>query len=107
MARKKGRPPKSPSSHHSPTTNTIPKNLELEKLDEEDFEDIDDLSPKKAASILQKLDELRAKIKGKAVIEEEVEDSINKEEMTHKTPTKQADLIINEEQHRRASVWDS
>ncbi|KAK7274189.1 hypothetical protein RIF29_15268 [Crotalaria pallida] len=37
------------------------------------MEDIEDLSPKKAGSILKKLDELRAKIKGKAIVEEEGE----------------------------------
>ncbi|KAK7287554.1 hypothetical protein RIF29_00835 [Crotalaria pallida] len=49
MARKKGRPPKSPS----------PDLLYLE--------DIDALSPKKVASILRKLDALRSRIKGKAI----------------------------------------
>ncbi|KAK7260422.1 hypothetical protein RIF29_26453 [Crotalaria pallida] len=106
MARNKGHPPKSPSSHQSPPPNTIPKNVDLENLDEEDIEDIDDLSPKKAASILKKLDALRAKIKGKAVLEAEVE-GINNEELIHKTPTRQADLITNEEQPRRTSIWDS
>ncbi|KAK7273585.1 hypothetical protein RIF29_14641 [Crotalaria pallida] len=74
MARKKGRPPKSPSPHPSPktpNTTSIPKNLDLLNLDEDDMEDIEDLSPKKAGSILKKLDELRAKIKGKAIVEED------------------------------------
>ncbi|KAK7266556.1 hypothetical protein RIF29_19204 [Crotalaria pallida] len=66
MARKKGRPPKSPSPA-SPPISSIPKNLELEHLDDDDFEDIDALSPKKAASILRKLDALRSRIKGKAI----------------------------------------
>ncbi|KAK7259584.1 hypothetical protein RIF29_25193 [Crotalaria pallida] len=73
MARKKRKPPKSPTFHTSSPapSNAIPKNLELEHLDEDDFDDIDALSPKKAASILQKLDALRAKIKGKAVADDE------------------------------------
>ncbi|KAK7288459.1 hypothetical protein RIF29_01919 [Crotalaria pallida] len=70
MAKKKGRPPKSPSPHPSPTPNSIPKNLDLLNLDDEDLEDIEDLSPKKAGDILKKLDELRAKIKGKAIVVE-------------------------------------
>ncbi|KAK7251219.1 hypothetical protein RIF29_34223 [Crotalaria pallida] len=70
MARKKGRPPKSPSPLPSPTPNSIQKNLDLLNLDDEDMEDLEDLSPKKAGSILKKLDELRAKIKGKAIVEE-------------------------------------
>ncbi|KAK7251601.1 hypothetical protein RIF29_34943 [Crotalaria pallida] len=69
MAKKKGRPPKSPSPHNSSPPPSIPKNLDLEQLDDDDFEDIDNLSPKKAASILKKLDMLRSKIKGKAVVQ--------------------------------------
>ncbi|KAK7273808.1 hypothetical protein RIF29_14871 [Crotalaria pallida] len=46
---------------------SVPKNLDLEQLDDDDFEDIDALSPKKAASILKKLDLLRYRIKGKAI----------------------------------------
>ncbi|KAK7282014.1 hypothetical protein RIF29_10478 [Crotalaria pallida] len=66
MARKKGRPPKSPSPAATPIS-SIPKNLDLENLDDEDHEDIDALSPKKASSILRKLDALRSRIKGKAI----------------------------------------
>ncbi|KAK7281672.1 hypothetical protein RIF29_09864 [Crotalaria pallida] len=69
MAKKKGRPPKSPSPHNSSPLPSIPKNLDFEQLDDDDFEDIDNLSPKKAASILKKLDMLRSKIKGKAVVQ--------------------------------------
>ncbi|KAK7273614.1 hypothetical protein RIF29_14672 [Crotalaria pallida] len=36
-------------------------------MDDKDFEDIDALSPKKAASILRKQDALRSRIKGKAI----------------------------------------
>ncbi|KAK7280829.1 hypothetical protein RIF29_08345 [Crotalaria pallida] len=73
MARKKGRPPKSPSSQTSSRSpsNALPKNIDLENLDEDDLEDIDALSPTKAASILQKLDALRAKIKGKAIVDDD------------------------------------
>ncbi|KAK7256706.1 hypothetical protein RIF29_30164 [Crotalaria pallida] len=79
MARKKGKPPKSPSSQTSSRSpsNSIPKNLDLETLDDDDLEDIDALSPTKAASILQKLDDLRAKLTGKAiVVESEVKEVI-------------------------------
>ncbi|KAK7281876.1 hypothetical protein RIF29_10220 [Crotalaria pallida] len=73
MARKKGRPPMSPSSQTSSRSpsNALPKNLDLENLDEDDLEDIDALSPTKAASILQKLDPLWAKIKGKAIVDDD------------------------------------
>ncbi|KAK7267347.1 hypothetical protein RIF29_20016 [Crotalaria pallida] len=111
MVRKKGRPPKSPSPHPSPTPNTIPKNIDLLNLDEEDMEDIEDLSPKKAGSILKKLDELRAKIKGKAIVEEEGE-GMNKELITlniitQNTSTQSPDPAFLGEQPRRASIWDS
>ncbi|KAK7287480.1 hypothetical protein RIF29_00760 [Crotalaria pallida] len=46
---------------------SVPKNLDLEQLDDDDFEDIDALSPKKAASIMKKLDLLRSRIKGKVI----------------------------------------
>ncbi|KAK7256702.1 hypothetical protein RIF29_30160 [Crotalaria pallida] len=74
MAKKKGRPPKSPVPHPSPTPTSVPKNLDLLNLDDEDLEDIEDLSPKKAGDILKKLDELRAKIKGKAIAVEAGDD---------------------------------
>ncbi|KAK7243537.1 hypothetical protein RIF29_38337 [Crotalaria pallida] len=111
MARKKGRPPKSPSPHPSPTPNTIPKNLDLLNLDDEDMEDIEDLSPKKAGSILKKLDELRAKIKGKAIVEEEGEgmdkDLITLNTTTQNTSTQNLDPTTIGEKPRRASIWDS
>ncbi|KAK7273616.1 hypothetical protein RIF29_14673 [Crotalaria pallida] len=95
MARKKGRPPKSPSSQTSSRSpsNAIPKNLDLENLDEDDLEDIDALSPTKAASILQKLDALRAKIKGKAVVDDN-DGNMN---------ASQADKNITSE--RRMDLW--
>ncbi|KAK7260016.1 hypothetical protein RIF29_25708 [Crotalaria pallida] len=72
MAKKKGRPPKSPSPHISSPTPSIPKNLDIEHLDDDNLEDIDNLSPKKAASILKKLDDLRSRIKVvKAVLQEQ------------------------------------
>ncbi|KAK7273632.1 hypothetical protein RIF29_14689 [Crotalaria pallida] len=111
MARKKGRPPKSPSPHPSPTPNSIPKNLDLLNLDDEDMEDLEDLSPKKAGSILKKLDELRAKIKGKAIVEETGE-GMDKELIALNTTTQNngnqdLDPKSSGEQPRRASIWDS
>ncbi|KAK7256591.1 hypothetical protein RIF29_30045 [Crotalaria pallida] len=111
MARKKGRPPKSPSPHPSPIPNTIPKNLDLLNLDDEDMEDKEDLIPKKVGSILKKLDELRAKIKGKAIVEEEGEgmdkDLITLNTTTQNTSTQNLDPTTIGEQPRRASIWDS
>ncbi|KAK7288545.1 hypothetical protein RIF29_02006 [Crotalaria pallida] len=102
MARKKGRPPKSPSQHlSSPSASTpptsIPKNLDLEHLDDEDFEDIDALSPKKATSILRKLDALRSRIKGKA-------NEGDKEGNTIADAPNQPDSIEKEISPKRASV---
>ncbi|KAK7250846.1 hypothetical protein RIF29_33572 [Crotalaria pallida] len=84
MAKKKGRPPKSPSPHLSSPPPSIPKNLDLEQLDEDDFEDIDNLSPKKAALILKKLDELRSRIKGKAATSPEEEVRVSQPEPVEK-----------------------
>ncbi|KAK7288603.1 hypothetical protein RIF29_02069 [Crotalaria pallida] len=100
MARKKGRPPKSPSTHLSTPTN-IPKNLDLDNLDDEDLEEIDDLSPKKAASILKKLDALRAKIKGKAF-----SDADNEDRPSEDLPGSPANNG-KEEVVRKASAWDT
>ncbi|KAK7273628.1 hypothetical protein RIF29_14685 [Crotalaria pallida] len=98
MAKKKGRPPKSPSpkpSPNTPNTNSIPKNLDLLNLDEDDMEDIEDLSPKKAGSILEKLDELHAKIKGKAIVEEEGE-GMNNDLVTLNTITEGTNNCVEE-----------
>ncbi|KAK7259798.1 hypothetical protein RIF29_25413 [Crotalaria pallida] len=64
--------------------------LDLTQLDEEDLEDIENLTPKKATELLRNLDVLREKIKGKAemkdVNHEEKSATKDKEEQQ---PTKQ------------------
>ncbi|KAK7266942.1 hypothetical protein RIF29_19604 [Crotalaria pallida] len=103
----KGRPPKSPSSHiSSPSSpsNAIPKNLDLEQLDEDDFEDIDALSPTKAASILQKLDALRAKITGKAIaVDGEAATQVVKEVMQSQCGDGDAESIVKETQEENGN----
>ncbi|KAK7289725.1 hypothetical protein RIF29_03592 [Crotalaria pallida] len=74
------------------------------QLDEDDFEDIDALSPTKAASILQKLDALRAKITGKAIAVDD--EGNNKEDQTSKNITKQIESTDNVEQPKRASIQE-
>ncbi|KAK7273347.1 hypothetical protein RIF29_14396 [Crotalaria pallida] len=76
MARKRGRPPKSPLSS-SKATNSASKGttsrtddalpIDFEALDDLD---LDNLSPKKQSQLLMLLDELKAKIKGKSANEE-------------------------------------
>ncbi|KAK7255774.1 hypothetical protein RIF29_29193 [Crotalaria pallida] len=75
MARKRGRPPKTPSSSGkkppSKPQDTIDDQprLDLNQLDEDDLEEIDNLTPKKAEALLKNLDLLREKIKGKTMQE--------------------------------------
>ncbi|KAK7281821.1 hypothetical protein RIF29_10121 [Crotalaria pallida] len=74
MARKKGRPPKTPSYsakktplHHKETDGDDSLS-DLAGLDAEDLDDINNLSPKKAALLLRNLDAIRAKLTGKAIL---------------------------------------
>ncbi|KAK7250901.1 hypothetical protein RIF29_33663 [Crotalaria pallida] len=70
MAKKKGRPPKTPSSsakkpqdtnndHEAPKENT---QRGLVQLDDDDLETLDSLSPTKAMALLKNLDALRGKV---------------------------------------------
>ncbi|KAK7273602.1 hypothetical protein RIF29_14658 [Crotalaria pallida] len=73
MAKKRGRPPKTPSSSKSKASSESPgsQKLDFTQLDEEDLTEIDSLSPKQAERLLKNLDVLREKIKGKAILEEQ------------------------------------
>ncbi|KAK7255772.1 hypothetical protein RIF29_29191 [Crotalaria pallida] len=68
MAKKRGRPPKTPSSSAKKTPTKPLDDLDeitqhsLMEIDDEDLEDIDSLSPKKAAALLKNIDVLREKI---------------------------------------------
>ncbi|KAK7281913.1 hypothetical protein RIF29_10288 [Crotalaria pallida] len=66
MAKKRGRPPKSPNP--TATTNIEPQKqgLDLQELDEEDMADIDGLSPKQADKLLRNLEVIRTKLQGKS-----------------------------------------
>ncbi|KAK7289712.1 hypothetical protein RIF29_03570 [Crotalaria pallida] len=99
MAKKRGRPPKTPTStsskDHSPSTHDSPgpQRLDLSQLDEEDMAEIDSLSPKQAERLLKNLDVLREKIKGKAVMEDQQKVPVNSQEnrMEHEEETMQRD----------------
>ncbi|KAK7267148.1 hypothetical protein RIF29_19812 [Crotalaria pallida] len=72
MGKKRGRPPKTPSfvikTDETDTTSPYgtPSKIDFSQLDEEDLEDIDNLSPKQVELWVQKIDILRAKIQEKA-----------------------------------------
>ncbi|KAK7267790.1 hypothetical protein RIF29_20469 [Crotalaria pallida] len=80
MARKRGRPPKTPSSSNKKTQEQQPHKedenfrVDLSLSDEETLEEIDNLSPKKAEVLLRNLETLRARIEGK-IQEKEKTDS--------------------------------
>ncbi|KAK7243648.1 hypothetical protein RIF29_38454 [Crotalaria pallida] len=70
MGRKRGRPPKTPSSSNkkSPSAEkeaVASSSVEFSLSDEEALEDIDSLTPKKAAELLQSIDLLRQKVQSK------------------------------------------
>ncbi|KAK7289878.1 hypothetical protein RIF29_03879 [Crotalaria pallida] len=71
MAKKRGRPPTTPSSLAKKTPSKTleepeqQKSLDFTQLDEEDLEDLENLTPKKAGELLKNLDMLREKFKEK------------------------------------------
>ncbi|KAK7267266.1 hypothetical protein RIF29_19933 [Crotalaria pallida] len=68
MARKRGRPPKSPGPYEIAHTDSQKHGLDLSELDEVDLADIDSLSPKQAEKLMKNLDLIREKLKGKATV---------------------------------------
>ncbi|KAK7255703.1 hypothetical protein RIF29_29122 [Crotalaria pallida] len=92
MGRKRGRPPKTPVSSSKTkddfdgNSSRSPEKVDLSQLEDDDLEDIDNLSPKQAELWIQKIDILRAKIKEKASNPEKHTPSINK------------DLLINDKE---------
>ncbi|KAK7273319.1 hypothetical protein RIF29_14368 [Crotalaria pallida] len=75
MARKRGRPPKTPSSSNNKSQEKQPLNddgnfcVDLSLSDEETLGEIDNLSPKKAEILLRNLETLRVRIEGKQWVE--------------------------------------
>ncbi|KAK7275572.1 hypothetical protein RIF29_16691 [Crotalaria pallida] len=74
MPKKRGRPPKStsPSTSKTPTRDVLSTQaLDMSQIDDDDFAEIDNLTPKQAKAWLKNLDVLREKIKGKSVVAED------------------------------------
>ncbi|KAK7273816.1 hypothetical protein RIF29_14879 [Crotalaria pallida] len=75
MAKRRGRPPKSPTSSAKKATNDpddddgTRRKLDVTLIDDEDLEEIDNLTPKKAEMLLKNLDLLREKVKEKAMVD--------------------------------------
>ncbi|KAK7243578.1 hypothetical protein RIF29_38383 [Crotalaria pallida] len=113
MERKRGRPPKTPSSSNKKTQEQQPHKedenfrVDLSLSDEETLEEIDNLSPKKAEVLLRNLDTLRARIEGK-VQEKEKDDSSKK---VQEECDKRSSVQLNGVQEpiavtKQPSVWD-
>ncbi|KAK7273606.1 hypothetical protein RIF29_14662 [Crotalaria pallida] len=75
MAKRRGRPPKSPSSSAKKATNDpddddgTRRKLDVTLIDDEELEEIDNLTPKKAKMLLKNLDLLCEKVKEKAMVD--------------------------------------
>ncbi|KAK7250588.1 hypothetical protein RIF29_33113 [Crotalaria pallida] len=90
MAKKRGRPPKSPASQ---AKSKPASQVDLSLLDDEDIADIDSLSPKQAEALLKNIDVIHEKLKGKTPVSD---DSNGSEATTQKdlTPPKQDNPTI-------------
>ncbi|KAK7281726.1 hypothetical protein RIF29_09966 [Crotalaria pallida] len=81
MGRKRGRPPKTPSSSvkKTPTKQAIDVdnqvNVDLSVSDEETLEDLENLTPKKAVVFLRNLDTLRERLLSKLQIGDSLDNS--------------------------------
>ncbi|KAK7259603.1 hypothetical protein RIF29_25213 [Crotalaria pallida] len=113
MARKRGRPPKTPSSSTKKTPEQQTHNedetfrVDLTLSDEETLEDIDNLSPKKVEVLLRNLDTLRARIEGKVQEKEKAKSSKKVQE----EGDKRSNVQLNGVQEpiavtKQPSVWD-
>ncbi|KAK7258958.1 hypothetical protein RIF29_24551 [Crotalaria pallida] len=114
MARKRGRPPKTPSSSAKKTSEKKSHNedetfrFDLSPSDEETLEDIDNLSPKKAELLLRNLDTLRARIEGKVQEKEKAESSKKVQEGTDKRSSSQLNGLQEPiAVTKQPSVWDN
>ncbi|KAK7260252.1 hypothetical protein RIF29_26150 [Crotalaria pallida] len=106
MARKRGRLPKTPSSSAKKTPGKQDsidgdhERFDVSHLDEEDLEDIENLSPKKVETLLRNLDLLRDKIKEKVLTNDLplgditiINDADKEEDMHKKKNDEQASTI--------------
>ncbi|KAK7267219.1 hypothetical protein RIF29_19884 [Crotalaria pallida] len=124
MAKKKGRPPASPSSSSQKQSSGVPLSaidplLDLSLIEEEDLALIDNLSAKQAEQLINSLDIIRAKIKGKSVegpaqqktIRSEVNTGINMPQsnpgVSNPNSSMTTNVTVNPNMARSASVWAS
>ncbi|KAK7281830.1 hypothetical protein RIF29_10135 [Crotalaria pallida] len=83
MARKRGRPPKSPSPKHADPPSSSKKDgkkpqlFDLSALDDEDLQTLEALTPKQLESLVHGIELIRAKLKGKAPLHDEVASASN------------------------------
>ncbi|KAK7273310.1 hypothetical protein RIF29_14359 [Crotalaria pallida] len=100
MSRTRGRPPKTRATHHNETNDDDPKRTDVVPFDLQalDDADLDNLSPKKAQQILECIDALRVKIKGKAVEVNTEGDQITRgfidNQGVHDTPASTEPVIV-------------
>ncbi|KAK7281886.1 hypothetical protein RIF29_10237 [Crotalaria pallida] len=111
MARKKGRPPKTPSSSSkkTPSAEKRPEasssSLEFSLSDEEELEDIESLTPKKAAELLQSIYLLRQRVQSKIPVvqkDKQNEMNINQQKVIETETVQKQNIQENRPIH---SVW--
>ncbi|KAK7287521.1 hypothetical protein RIF29_00802 [Crotalaria pallida] len=118
MAKKRGRPPKTPSSSAKKKTNDESANNpgptcdDITLSDVETLEELDSLTPKKAALLLRNIDILRANIKGKSIVGKD--DAINEKEtivLNEKSVIRDETVVqLQTETHAKpatGSVWEN
>ncbi|KAK7281197.1 hypothetical protein RIF29_08969 [Crotalaria pallida] len=97
MTKRRGRPPK------TPTSTTKNKEIAVEKtmddamlLDAEDLAEIDNLSPKQAKTWMEKIDVLRSKIKERADLQSQEENGVNHDASSPESAEKVKEAIVKE-----------
>ncbi|KAK7259701.1 hypothetical protein RIF29_25314 [Crotalaria pallida] len=85
MAKKRGRPPKSPNPSAITYNESQKQGLDLLEIDDEDLADIDGLSPKQANKLLKNLEVIRLKLQEKTTESSVLELVHNEEVMNKKT----------------------
>ncbi|KAK7273850.1 hypothetical protein RIF29_14914 [Crotalaria pallida] len=83
MAKKRGRPPKSPSPQtekRSSTAKLDAQKLDLTCLDQQDLETIDNLSAKQLEALMQGLELIKARVHGKGQVETNGEEGVKVKE---------------------------
>ncbi|KAK7256640.1 hypothetical protein RIF29_30094 [Crotalaria pallida] len=109
MPKKRGRPPKSPSSSSKQTPPSMAKhdsvNLDFSLLQDRllNLEGLDDLNSKQASDLMKNLDLIKEKLKGKQVMPDDVElvAETQLENQGNTDEPKKPDPI------KKATIWDS